>query len=1026
MLRLSEIERAALVGSCLLVAALAAGPAWAADGSAARLPFFAPADQYLPIGAPQAPTVLALLAARATSERNETGQGLLPADTTIDSVRWLGDVAEIRLTIPARPDGWYLSPVDVENLALALGSPFQHDDRFGGTVIRVRVGTDRPYSSLEQLMLPEPSGAARDADLPREVPLPLSVATGTGAAQARGPVTQAARQPVGALTGVTVFAAAGHGWTAGDSAWYLQRPVLLDMNEDHGNIDMLNYFVQYAFNAGAIVVPFRPVGWQPIEIVLDNDDPGVTYTGTWSAGSSSKYYENGVTNSGIVYQWTSADATETATARYTPNITVTGFYPVYCFTIAGANRTIQTYRVKHSGGISELKMDHRLVGSAWIWLGDYHLVAGDENYVEITNQSTEAGAIIADAIRWGDGVGDIVRPGPGTISGYNRDEEASRYWAESELGNNAAGFDSDIWDIPGYDDGSDNVRTSAKWSREANQVPDGGVLVDRWKRVYLEFHTNATNGVARGQICLITDLGATTYQVEYANILSDEVDNDMLIMDDEFEFAWVDRAGATYTSSYGAICTEANGDEFDATIVELAFHDNEQDAKLLRDDRVRSAMARSCVQGITRFLNSLPGSAIPLAFAPDTPRYFRAVDAGGGNVVLSWVAPLSDGARGDPATGYVVYQSNNGYGFGAPIVLGNVLTTTITDVPIGETRYFRVAATNAGGESMPTEVLAVRRPAEGVASVLLVNGFDRLRRQINPVQTFTQPEAYAGLSIERQIWRRSNSFDYVVQHAEALAACDWGFSSCSNEAVADSYLQLGGFDFVVWILGTESTEDLVLSASEQNRLTTFLGQGGGLFISGADLAYDLINQSHGATFAQNTLQIGFQADSAGTYQAVGAAGSILADIAEFGFSVASGAPYDVRTPDVLTARPGAYACLNYVGGTGGVAGVQYIGATYNVVSFGFPFEAIGSASVRAAVMQRVMEFLANFTPPSQFDYNHDGKVDVTDFAIFRFCLRGPGLTYNVGHVCLNEDGDGDRDVDIADFRAMQLDINSPE
>ena len=290
---------------------------------------------------------------------------------------------------------------------------------------------------------------------------------------------------------MTIYTSAGHGWTAGTSNWVLQRPLAWSMIEDYGNIDQLNYFVNYAFNAGATVVPFRPVGWQPIEIVLDNDDPGVTYAGAWSDGSSSKYYENWVTNSGVAYRWTSAGLTETATARYTPNITVTGSYPVYCFTIAGTNRTLQTYHIKHSGGLSAVTVDHRLVGNGWIWLGNYYLEAGGDNYVEITNQSTETGVIVADAIRWGDGMGDIARPGPNQVSGFPRDEECSRYWAESELGNHAVGFDSDIWDGGGSSDTDDNVRTAAKWAREMNQEPAGGVLVDRWKRVYLEFHTNA-------------------------------------------------------------------------------------------------------------------------------------------------------------------------------------------------------------------------------------------------------------------------------------------------------------------------------------------------------------------------------------------------------------------------------------------------------------------------------------------------------------------------------------------------------
>jgi hypothetical protein len=761
------------------------------------------------------------------------------------------------------------------------------------------------------------------------------------------------------------------------------------------------------------------VGWQSIEIVLDNDDPGVTYVGIWEDGSSSKYYENGETPSGIVYKWTSADTTETATARYTPAITTTDFYPVYCFTIAGTNRTLQTYRVSHSGGVSEITIDHRETGNGWIWLGDYYLEAGGDNYVEITNLSSESGAIIADAIRWGGGVGDIIRPGPGTVSGYTRDEEAQRYWAESELGNHAVGFDPDIWDIDGYDDGSDNVRTGGKWAREMNQVPAGGILEDRWKRIHLEFHTNASGGSARGQICLITDLGATTYQVEYATMLADEIDADMLVLDEEFEHVWVDRASPTYTSSYGAICTGANDDEFDATIVELAFHDNELDAQLLRDDRVRAAMARACVHGIIRFLNSLPDSGVPLAFAPDTPRYVRAEVADNGDVVISWLPPLSDEARGDPATGYVVYQSTNGYGFGNPIILEDVLTTTITDLPVGETRYFRVAATNDGGESMPSEVVAVRKSATRPEKLLLVNGFDRLRRQINPIQTFTQPPEYAGEWIERQQWRQSNSFDYVVPHAEALAAADFGFDSTSNEPVIDSYVQLKDYDIVVWILGTESTEDATLTANEQTRLEQFLCAGNALFISGSEIGYDLIGQNNGASFCQGMLYTDYSADDADTYAVSGATGGCLEGLGTIDFDPASGASYDTRTPDVLSPLGDAQACLTYSGGVGGVAGVQYSVGFYNVVVFGFPFEAISSASARTDVMQGVMDFLTEPHGAPAFDYDCDFDVDMTDFAYLQWCFQGPDDYYPDGHMCVEVSGEEDFDIDLEDFSVMQ-------
>lgn len=960
----------------------------------------------------------------AGSIRRATGTPLLPPGSLVDRSEWNGTLLEIDLTLAGIEGAWVLSSIDMSAISRAMALPYLGDSAFGGVIIQARRGVNESYGSMAQFVPSAPppaewptpdTEAAMAADSPSNGPVPSGSPRGS---------TTSMRQPAGALSGVVVYVSAGHGWTAGSSAWALQRTLTQEMVEDYGNLDQLNYFIHFAHNAGATVVPLRPAGWQPIEVILDNDDPGVTYTGAWSDSSGTKYYENGATLSGVPYRFSTATGTEDATARFTPSIPTSDFYPVYAFAIAGTNRVRQTYRVSHSGGISEIVVDHREVGNGWVWLGEYFLEAGSGSYVEISNQSPDTGIVVADAIRFGGGQGDVSRPGPGTTSGFPRDEESQRYWAESQLGDNAVNFDSGIWDVSSLDDLSDNVGTGARIAREMNQVPAGGVQVDRWKRVHIEFHTNAFNGLARGQLCLITSTGSTTNQGTFATTLSNEIDADLSLIDGNFEHAWVDRASATLTGSFGAISTSNNSNEFDATLVELAFHDNQQDAELLRDARVRRAMARACVQGTVRFLNTLPGSQVPLSFLPDTPRDARVEDLGGGDVRISWNPPLSDGARGDAATGYVVYQSSNGFGFGNPIVLGNVTSTTVSGVPTGETRFFRVAATNTGGESMPTEVLAVRRPDTGLAGVLVVAGFDRLQRMMNPIQTFTQPPAYAGQSIERQQWRRSNAFNYVVEHAEALAANNFGFASTSNEAVANQLVDLSAYEVVVWMLGNEHVDDATFDATEQARVNDYLAGGGALFVSGSNIAYDLVSQGGGATFAQNALHVGFSSDDASTLQAAGSAGGILSDIATFDFDTANGAAYDVRSPDGLLTGSNAVACLDYVGGLGGVAGVQYAGAAHNVVTFGFPFETISNPAMRAAIMQRVMDFLIN-AEALPFDFDEDGDVDSSDFNVFQFCFLGPDFTFNGSHICLEMDGDGDSDVDLRDFAQMQVVFTIP-
>ena len=64
-----------------------------------------------------------------------------------------------------------------------------------------------------------------------------------------------------------------------------------ELVEDFGNQDQFTYYVDYLFRAGATVVPMRPVGRQTNEVVVDNDSPGVTFTGSWSNSGSTRYYD---------------------------------------------------------------------------------------------------------------------------------------------------------------------------------------------------------------------------------------------------------------------------------------------------------------------------------------------------------------------------------------------------------------------------------------------------------------------------------------------------------------------------------------------------------------------------------------------------------------------------------------------------------------------------------------------------------------------------------------------------------------
>ncbi|MBN1492501.1 MAG: hypothetical protein JXA69_21490, partial [Phycisphaerae bacterium] len=204
---------------------------------------------------------------------------------------------------------------------------------------------------------------------------------------------------------------------------------------------------------------------------------------------------------------------------------------------------------------------------------------------------------------------------------------------------------------------------------------------------------------------------------------------------------------------------------------------------------------------------------------------------------------------------------------------------------------------------------------------------------------------------------------------------------------------------------------------------TYLNGGGGLFVSGAEIGWDLDYSNNGQSFFRNTLGGAYIGDDGASYTAIGA-GGILAGLAAFSFAPANEAPYDVEYPDRIGPQPGATTILNYFGGTGDSAGIQYDTGTYRVVMLGLPFETITSASTRANLMAQAMEFLLpDTTVPADFD--GDGDVDLTDFGVFSACFNGPNRPPVYPESCTVADLDDDSDVDLTDFGMFAACFNGP-
>ncbi|MBA3485497.1 MAG: LEPR-XLL domain-containing protein, partial [Pirellulales bacterium] len=727
-------------------------------------------------------------------------------------------------------------------------------------------------------------------------------------------------QPEGPLTGKIVYTSGGHGWqwstTLGRYA--TDRGDNNEIIEDFGNQEQMTYYADYLLRAGATVVPMRPVGRQLNEVVLDNDSAGVTFTGSWTNSTGSVYYDEdyGVGGGGnadaVSYRVASINATETATATYTPNIPQEGFYPVYTWVADGANRTNQLYRVNHSGGATELHVDHRLVGKGWVYLGTYHFTAGSSGNVEISNHSTAGGSVvIADSIRFGNGMGDVVsgnagigQPG-GVVSGYPREDENSLHWLWRAVGqgNSASAVT-----------GGGNVSAPSRMAEHMNAAPFG-------QSVYIGFHSNAGGG--RGAVGLIDSDQFTPNQSSLATYTGRQINQDMQALNGQFEHNWSTRTTHTFSGGFGEIDEGASA-EMDMTIIETAFHDSAEDAQLMRDPKVREQLGRSTYEATLEYFDNFGGLTAPVTQA-SAPINVRAVSAASGEVTVSWSAGPT-GVFGQVATGFMIYASTNGYGFdgGTLVAGGGTTTATLSGYDPALPYYFKVVAVNAGGESKASEVMAVVANG-GVQRVLIVNGFDRFER----TQNFRYPYAHTGDGLVDRVWSRyNNSFDYAVQMASAIhaSAPNVAVSTTSNEAVISGAVNLANYDAVMWILGEESTANDTFNATEQTKVAAYMAQGGKLFVSGSEIGFDLDAQGGGAAFFNDTLKADYVADDAFTYNVAAAAGSIFTGLS---FSFSSGAQfsnlssqtYNVDTPDRINPLGGATAALNYNTGTG-AAGIQ--------------------------------------------------------------------------------------------------------
>ncbi|MCD6385683.1 N-acetylmuramoyl-L-alanine amidase, partial [Candidatus Sumerlaeota bacterium] len=499
-------------------------------------------------------------------------------------------------------------------------------------------------------------------------------------------------QPIGALTGKTVFISPGHGWYYSSTLkrWATQRGNTNNIIEDLSNGEAcFNWLVKYLWNAGANVWPCRERDMNTNMDIIDDLDVEASFTGTWTDSTNvSGYY-------GSNYKWAATNSSgETATATFTPVLPADGYYAVYIwYTPASDRSTAVPVKINHSGGQTIVSVNQQQDGRTWRYVGTFYFEASapaSSKSVVISNHTSQGSVVIADAVRFGGGMGDY--PDGGSVSGKPRWEESGKYFS---------GF-------MGYTYSNGTVSAMPRYAKWENES---------WEdAVYVSWHTNAPNpGTGTSSFAYSSSgWGGPFDGVPGSDVLRNTIHNE--IINDiraGWDPNWYDRG--VKTANFGEL-NPNNNDEMPASLHEIAFHDTPSDALYLKDPRFRQLVARAVYQGIVKYFANRDG--VPVHLLPEPPTHFRVRLDGSGNIVLAWNPPpynTGDDLLGDPATDYRVYISTNGKGFADGISTGGNTSYTIPSGSLtpGQVYYFRVTATNAGGESFPTETLAVRYKTSG-------------------------------------------------------------------------------------------------------------------------------------------------------------------------------------------------------------------------------------------------------------------------------------------------------------------------
>lgn len=385
---------------------------------------------------------------------------------------------------------------------------------------------------------------------------------------------------------------------------------------------------------------------------------------------------------------------------------------------------------------------------------------------------------------------------------------------------------------------------------------------------------------------------------------------------------------------------------------------------------------------------------------PVTPRSF-AVLSENNNAIRIKITPDNN------VDDYSVYLSSDGNSFNLNTTSSNN-DFVISGLNAESIYYVKLVANNTAGASTYSEVLGAVT-TDSSNKYLVVNGFDR---------------ASTG-----------NTYNFIRQHGQAIFNDTLPFSSATNEAITNGLISLINYPAVDYILGEESTADETFNATEQTLIKNYMDAGGYLFVSGAEIGWDLdhLGNTNDQFFYNNYLKADYVDDAPGGiantyYDFTGLTGGIFENFGSASFDDGSNGTYNVDYPDVLLAVNGASNIISYDNLATQLGGVSFEGlfsggslTQGKLVHLGFPFETIYPESKRFEMMESINDF---FFPPAIPDPSSGINNEALIFTFypnptnglinFSTSLEGITVYNNLGQIILSENNTNQIDLSFAE------------